>query len=97
MMPLQRFGKRSEWIPIVRWHTWGEAMTYDHALWQQQDYEAAKKALLKLGDTPEVRIEKAKTTVEKDFLRAVEILYGEGSKVERDKAYAVYMGVLYTK
>ena len=76
---------------------WGEAMTYNHALWQQQDYEAAKKVLLKLGDTPEVRIGKAKTDVEKDFLTGIEILYGEGSKVERDKAYAAYMKGLYTK
>src|SRR5688572_14053510 len=28
---------------------WGEAMTYNHPLWQQQDRDAALKALARLG------------------------------------------------
>lgn len=76
---------------------WGEAMTYNHAIWQEQDYEAGKSALLKLGRTSSERIEKAKTELEKDFMKAVEILYGEGTKLERDNAYTDYMGELYKK
>ncbi len=76
---------------------WGEAMTYHHAIWQEQDYEKGKNTLLKLGATPEDRSEKMKTGLEKDFTAGVEILYGEGTKVERDQAYAAYMGKLYEK
>ena len=30
---------------------WGEAMTYNHPLWLQQDTEAARKALARVKDT----------------------------------------------
>lgn len=76
---------------------WGEAMTYNHSIWQEQDYDKGKTTLQKLGETPEIRIEKAKTDLEKDFIRSVEILYGEGTKASRDKAYADYMGKLYER
>ena len=66
---------------------WGEAMTHNHPLWRQQDLEAARTALERLAPTPDGRIAKATTEREKGYLRAVETLYGEGSKVERDLAY----------
>ncbi len=76
---------------------WGEAMTYHHAIWQEQDFEAGKKVLEKLGETAEVRIEKAASPLEKDLLRAAHVLYGKGSKPERDKAYADFMATLHAK
>ncbi|WP_373494909.1 tetratricopeptide repeat protein [Aquiflexum sp.] len=76
---------------------WGEAMTYNHPIWQEQDYEKGKETLLRLGSTQEERLSKAKTTIEKDFFTAVEILYGKGNKVERDRSYAAYLGELYKK
>lgn len=76
---------------------WGEAMTYHHAIWQEQDYEKGKATLLKLGQDSSERLEKTKTNLEKDFMAAVGILYGEGTKVERDKAYSDFMGNLYQK
>lgn len=76
---------------------WGEAMTCNHPIWQEQDYKKGKEALGKLGSTQEGRLAKAKTEIEKDFLMATEILYGEGNKVERDNAYATYLGELYKK
>jgi len=76
---------------------WGEAMTYNHSIWQEQDYEKGKNTLLKLGETPAARIEKANTELEKDFIKAIEVLYGEGTKANRDKAYADYMGKLYER
>ncbi len=76
---------------------WGEAMTHNHGLWRQQDYEAGQAALLKLGETAEVRLAKAATPLEKDLLQATEILYGEGKKKARDQAYADYLGTLYKK
>ncbi len=72
---------------------WGEAMTYNHTVWMQQDREAALKVLRRLGTTPEARAAKAPTAREKAYLRAVEILYGATpetrklSKEERDFRY----------
>jgi tetratricopeptide (TPR) repeat protein len=66
---------------------WGEAMTFNHPLWQQQDRDAAIKALAKLAPTPEARAARAPTPREKGYVAAVEALYGEGSKHDRDAAY----------
>jgi tetratricopeptide (TPR) repeat protein len=63
---------------------WGEAMTFNHPIWMQQDLKAARDALNKLALTPPARRAKAKTDREKEYLDAVEILYGEGSKEQRD-------------
>ncbi|MCO6487261.1 MAG: tetratricopeptide repeat protein [Phaeodactylibacter sp.] len=76
---------------------WGEAMTHNHGIWRRQDYEEARAVLEKLAPTAEGRLDKANTGLERDFLQAVEILYGEGEKVERDKAYAAFMEKLYEK
>jgi tetratricopeptide (TPR) repeat protein len=76
---------------------WGEAMTYNHPLWRQQDYEKGKDALDKLAGSPEDRRSKATSDLEKDFITATDQLYGKGSKAQRDSAYAAYMGELYKK
>ena len=76
---------------------WGEAMTYNHSIWQEQDYQKGKAVLMELADSPEARITKAKTEIEKDFIRSIEVLYGEGSKTFRDKAYADFMAKLFDK
>ncbi|MGH9862639.1 MAG: hypothetical protein ACRD35_04370 [Candidatus Acidiferrales bacterium] len=70
---------------------WGEAMTYNHPIWQEQDLEAARAVLNRLAPTPEARLAKAPTEREKAYLRALEILYGEGDKLARDRAYAAAM------
>jgi len=74
---------------------WGEAMTYNHSLWGEQDREAAWEVLKRLGATTEYRLAKAPTEREKGYLRAVEILYGEGTKLERDRVYAEAMRRLH--
>jgi tetratricopeptide (TPR) repeat protein len=66
---------------------WGEAMTFNHPIWMQQDLKAAQAALNKLAPTPAARRAKAKTDREKAYLDTVEILYGTGSKEERDFRY----------
>ncbi len=76
---------------------WGEAMTYNHPVWFQQDLAAARAALGRLAATPEARQARARTAREKDYLNAVEILYGEGSKHERDRRYAQAMEALHAK
>lgn len=76
---------------------WGEAMTYNHPLWAEQSYEEAVAALGKLAESPEGRVEKAKTAIEKDFMKGVNILYGEGTKYERDLQYVDFMEEVYKK
>jgi tetratricopeptide (TPR) repeat protein len=73
---------------------WGEAMTHNHPLWREQDRDAALAALARLAPTPEARREKAPTARERGYLRAVEILYGEGAKIDRDRAYSEAMADL---
>lgn len=62
---------------------WGEAMTYNHPLWHQQARESAEDALRRLARTAEERSKKAPTQREKDFLHAVEVLYGTTAESER--------------
>lgn len=76
---------------------WGEAMTYNHPLWRQQDYEKGVEAIEKLGETPEARAAKAQTDLERDFLRSVEIMYGQGSKYQRDSAYSKHLEQMYRR
>lgn len=74
---------------------WGEALTYNHPLWRQQDFEKGLAALAKLGSTPEERAAKTQTDLERDFLRSTEILYGTGEKYQRDSAYSKYLEKMY--
>jgi tetratricopeptide (TPR) repeat protein len=74
---------------------WGEAMTYNHPVWMEQDRGAARKALSRLAPTREARVARAKTKREQDYLRAVEILYGDADKQACDLAYADAMADLY--
>src|SRR4029450_3945388 len=67
---------------------WGEAMTYNHPVWQQQDRDRAVAALAKLAPTPDARRAKAKTEREGQCVGAVEALYGEGNKYQRDTLYS---------
>ena len=76
---------------------WGEAMTYNHGIWMQQDRDAARAALAKLGKTPKARAKKAKTERERDYLAAVETLYGDGKKEDRDFLYETAMARLHEK
>jgi len=74
---------------------WGEAMTYNHPVWMEQDRGAARKALARLAPTREARIARAKTPREQAYLRAVEILYGDADKQACDLAYADAMAELH--
>src|SRR5271155_5849672 len=76
---------------------WGEALTYKHQVWVEQDAPAARAALQRLASTAEARSAKAPTQREKDYLRAVEILYGDGDKISRDVAYSDAMGRMMKK
>jgi len=73
---------------------WGEALTYNHTLWGEQDLEAARAALAKLGATPEERAAKAPSARERGYLASVEQLYGEGGKERRDANFSAALGAV---
>ena len=70
---------------------WGEAMTYTHPIWFQQDAEAARAVLKRMPDT------KSLTQRERDYIAAIHVLYGDGTKEERDFKYSDAMAALHAK
>jgi tetratricopeptide (TPR) repeat protein len=66
---------------------WGEAMTYTHPIWNQQDTSAALTALRRFGPTAEARASRTRTERERAWLGTVEVLYSTGSKAHRDTLY----------
>lgn len=66
---------------------WGEALSYNMPLWGEQDLEAARAVLARLAPTRKERLAKAPTDRERGYLAAVEALYGDGDKHERDANY----------
>jgi tetratricopeptide (TPR) repeat protein len=74
---------------------WGEAMTQTHPVWNEQNLDAARAILDRLGPTAPARRAKAPTARERGYLDAVEILYGEGSKPRRDTLYSAAMKRLW--
>jgi tetratricopeptide (TPR) repeat protein len=76
---------------------WGEAMTFNHPIWMEQDLNAGRAALNKLAATPAARRAKAKIEREQEYLEALEILYGDGNKQERDFHYENAMAKLHAR
>ena len=68
---------------------WGEAMTYNHPLWSEQDIAAARQVLTKIKDSAKM------TERERAYIAAVRLLYGEGDKRARDAAYSAQMEKVY--
>ncbi|HEY9402820.1 MAG TPA: hypothetical protein VIQ24_09000 [Pyrinomonadaceae bacterium] len=68
---------------------WGEAMAHNHPLWNEQDTEAARRALGKIPGTAKL------TPRESAYVNAVKALYGEGDRHARNLAYAAAMEKLY--
>src|SRR5215203_1016624 len=93
----EQFRKAQTIDPDFALAFWGEAMTYTHPVWMQQDLAAARAVLGRLGATPEARLARAKTERERDYLRTLEVLYGDGTKNERDFHYADAMAALHQR
>lgn len=68
---------------------WGEAMAHNHPVWQEQDLEAARAALARMPFSARA------TDRERAYVQAVRILFGKGTKEERDRAYAAAMEDLH--
>jgi tetratricopeptide (TPR) repeat protein len=73
---------------------WGEAMSFSQPLWFFEEVEQGRAALAKLGATPEARLARAKSPREQGFLRAVEALFGPGTKAVRAAAHAKAMAAV---
>jgi hypothetical protein len=76
---------------------WGEAMTKNHGIWHEQDPAAALAVLSRLAASPAERETKAPTERERLYLAAVETLYGDGPKEERDQKYMSEMARLHQR
>ncbi len=73
---------------------WGEALSYNHTIWGEQDLAAARAALARLAPTAGARAALAPTPRERAYLGAVERLFGEGTKPERDAGFSAAMADL---
>lgn len=70
---------------------WGLAMAHNHPLWEDQDKKSAKEALAKISGSSKL------TQRERDYIRAARLLFGDGEKRMRDKAYSRAMKNIYHK
>jgi tetratricopeptide (TPR) repeat protein len=76
---------------------WGEALSYNHPLWAQQDLAAARKVMERLAPTAAARAAKAPAGKERELIESIEILFGAGDKLARDIAYADALKKLHEK
>lgn len=77
---------------------WGEAMSFNHPLWAQQDREAGQRVLESLAPTLQGRLAKARLDKERALLEAIDKLYyGPDDKLARDRAYSEYLAALYAR
>jgi hypothetical protein len=83
----EQFQLARQFDPDLAMAYWGEAMTHNHPIWDQQDLPAARAVLMQLGATPEERLARTSVAREKGLLAALDLLYGDGAKAERDQAY----------
>ncbi len=91
----EAFQEAQKMDPEMPMAYWGEAMTYNHSLWSEQDYEEGVAALSHLN---EFNFKEKCSTLEQDLITGVQILYQpKTDKHERDKAYATYMATLKEK
>lgn len=86
---LADFRKATEVDPKFMMGYWGEAMAHNHPLWSEQNAVEARKVLAKITGTAKL------TERERAYIEAARVLYGEGDKLTRDKAYAAAMEKLY--
>jgi len=80
------FRRAQELDPSFAMAYWGEAMSCNHPIWQEQDRDAALRVLAKAPATTNDR--------ERAWLDALRVLYGEGEKRDRDRAYEQAMAKL---
>ncbi|HEU0015819.1 MAG TPA: hypothetical protein VFQ45_19230, partial [Longimicrobium sp.] len=73
---------------------WGEALTYTHPLWGEEDVTASRAVLARLGATAAERLAKAPTERERGFGAAVEALYADTDRQTRITGFVEGMRTL---
>ena len=91
----EMFRSAQEKDPTFAMAYWGEAMTANHPVWLSQNTDEARSVLARYKN--QSASAHSLPRLDRDLLRATEILYGEGSKTARDAAYADYMKTLYSR
>ncbi|MGH9859623.1 MAG: hypothetical protein ACRD5F_06325, partial [Candidatus Acidiferrales bacterium] len=86
---LEEFRAATKAAPGFAMGYWGEAMAHNHPVWQEQEAEAARAALAKIGDTSKL------SERERAYIAAARVLYAEGQKRDRDRAYLAAMEKIY--
>src|SRR4026209_1326914 len=71
---LEAFRESTKADPDFMMGYWGEAMAQNQPLWSEQDLTAARAVIAKIKDAPRL------TELERAYLGAVKLLYGEGDK-----------------
>jgi len=74
---------------------WGEAMSFNHPLWAEQDIASARRVLERLAPTASARAAKAPAGKERALVEAADVLFGAGDKYARDAAYSAAMKRLH--
>ncbi len=91
----EAFQEAQEIDPEMPMAYWGEAMTYNHSLWSEQDFEKATVVLTKLKS---FNYQSNCNPMELDLIAAVHLLYTPKiDKHSRDVAYSEYMAKLTEK
>lgn len=89
------FKEAQELDPKMPMAYWGEAMTYNHSLWSEQDFDKATAVLATLKTFD---YQANCKPLEKDLVGAVQLLYtAETDKPDRDVAYSGAMAKLVEK
>ncbi len=94
---LAEFRKARTRDPGLAMAYWGEAMTWNHPLWNEQWPDSGRAALKALAPTPAARLAKAKTDKERAWMAAIDVLYGEGEKARRDTLYNQALAEMYRR
>jgi len=90
----EAFREASKTDPNMAMAYWGEAMTHNHSLWHEQDFEEGMAAVNQLDKIDLSTV----TELERDFINSVRILYeSDSAKSVRDKNYASEMKRLSVK
>ncbi len=67
---------------------WGEALTYSHVVWGEEDLPAARAVLARLAPTPVARLALARTPRERAYGAAVEAFFADAPLGARAAAFA---------
>ncbi len=76
---------------------WGEALTHSHPIWGEDDPEEARAVLARFGASRAERLAKIADARERRLFDTVEILFGEGTRVDRNRAYSAALEKLYVE